>query len=256
VEGDLKDLSAVVDGLQLDRFVLFAAFGRTHTAAHYAVRHPERVRALVLQGVIMSGANGLNVSGAPLARRDWDFFLRSQVQTGMPLALAKQSLAYLRGSMTQADWLQSIETFAKSELGEVLGHVRRPTLLLHPRVTPYATEQDSAAAAAAIPGARLVEIDGPGYPAGSPTAALEAIEAFLRDMPAAGRRLAGGTGSLSPREIEVLRLVAEGKSNREIAEALVLSERTVINHLSNIFTKTGAENRAGAAALALRHGLV
>src|SRR5579885_91986 len=60
---------------------------------------------------------------------------------------------------------------------------------------------------------------------------------------------------LSAREAEVLRLVAQGKSNREIAETLVISERTVVNHLVNIFNKTGVENRAGAAAFAIRHGL-
>jgi DNA-binding NarL/FixJ family response regulator len=60
---------------------------------------------------------------------------------------------------------------------------------------------------------------------------------------------------LSAREVEVLRLVAQGKTNREIAETLVLSERTVINHVSHIFAKTGMDNRAGAAAFALRHGL-
>jgi DNA-binding NarL/FixJ family response regulator len=53
-----------------------------------------------------------------------------------------------------------------------------------------------------------------------------------------------------------LRLVSQGKTNREIAQDLVLSERTVINHLSHIFSKTGAENRAGATAYAIRHGLV
>lgn len=60
---------------------------------------------------------------------------------------------------------------------------------------------------------------------------------------------------LSAREVEVLQLVAQGKTNREIAEALVLSERTVINHVSHIFIKTGTDNRAGAAAYALRYGL-
>ena len=59
---------------------------------------------------------------------------------------------------------------------------------------------------------------------------------------------------LSPREAEVLRLVTQGKSNREIAEELVISERTVANHLASIFNKTGAENRA-AAVFAIRHEL-
>ncbi len=60
---------------------------------------------------------------------------------------------------------------------------------------------------------------------------------------------------LSPREVEVLRLVTQGKSNREIAEELVISERTVANHLASIFNKTGVENRAAAAAFAIRHKL-
>jgi two-component system response regulator DegU len=53
----------------------------------------------------------------------------------------------------------------------------------------------------------------------------------------------------------VLKLVAQGKSNRQIAQALCLTEKTVINHLTHIFNKTGCENRAAAAAFALRHGL-
>jgi len=60
---------------------------------------------------------------------------------------------------------------------------------------------------------------------------------------------------LSQREAEVLRLVAQGLSNREIAEALVISERTVANHLASIFNKTLVDNRAAATAFALRHGL-
>ncbi|GHO54423.1 response regulator transcription factor [Ktedonobacter robiniae] len=61
---------------------------------------------------------------------------------------------------------------------------------------------------------------------------------------------------LSEREVEVLRLVATGKSNRQIGEMLVISERTVINHIASIFNKTGVSNRAGATALAIRHKLV
>jgi DNA-binding CsgD family transcriptional regulator len=60
---------------------------------------------------------------------------------------------------------------------------------------------------------------------------------------------------LSKRELDVLRLVAQGRTNREVAQALVLSENTVARHLTSIFAKTGAENRAGATAFALRHGL-
>jgi DNA-binding NarL/FixJ family response regulator len=63
-------------------------------------------------------------------------------------------------------------------------------------------------------------------------------------------------GGLTSREVEVLRLVAAGKSNRGIASELVISEKTVARHISNIFTKLGLSSRAGATAYAYQHGLV
>jgi DNA-binding CsgD family transcriptional regulator len=61
---------------------------------------------------------------------------------------------------------------------------------------------------------------------------------------------------LSQREVEVLRLLAAGRSNRDIAEALYISLNTVATHVRNILTKTGTANRTEAAAYALRHGLL
>jgi ATP/maltotriose-dependent transcriptional regulator MalT len=63
-------------------------------------------------------------------------------------------------------------------------------------------------------------------------------------------------GGLTEREIEVLRLVAEGRSNPDIAHALVLSHKTVERHLSNIFTKLDVPSRTAAAAYAHEHGLM
>jgi DNA-binding NarL/FixJ family response regulator len=60
---------------------------------------------------------------------------------------------------------------------------------------------------------------------------------------------------LSAREVQVLQLLAAGHSNRAIADTLFLSERTVQVHVRHIFTKIGADNRAGAATFALRHNL-
>ena len=62
-------------------------------------------------------------------------------------------------------------------------------------------------------------------------------------------------GGLSPREAEVLRLVATGATNRAIATQLVLSEKTVARHVSNIFTKLGVASRSAATAYAHQHGL-
>ncbi|MDE3075423.1 MAG: response regulator transcription factor [Chloroflexota bacterium] len=61
---------------------------------------------------------------------------------------------------------------------------------------------------------------------------------------------------LTEREIVVLRLLAEGKRNREIAAALRISERTVGNHIANIYSKLGISDRAQAILYAIRHGIV
>ncbi len=60
---------------------------------------------------------------------------------------------------------------------------------------------------------------------------------------------------LTTREVQVLRLVVRGLTNLEIAEELGLSEKTIAHHLTHIFNKTTSENRASAAAYAIRHGL-
>jgi DNA-binding NarL/FixJ family response regulator len=61
---------------------------------------------------------------------------------------------------------------------------------------------------------------------------------------------------LTPREREVLRLLASGVTNRAIAEQLVLSEKTVARHVSNLFGKIDVTSRAAATAYAYEHGLV
>jgi DNA-binding NarL/FixJ family response regulator len=62
-------------------------------------------------------------------------------------------------------------------------------------------------------------------------------------------------GELSKRELEVLSLVAEGLTNHDIAQRLVLSEHTVNRHVANILRKLGLTSRTAAASLAGRHGL-
>jgi LuxR family maltose regulon positive regulatory protein len=89
---------------------------------------------------------------------------------------------------------------------------------------------------------------------------VRAIQAFLRNIPrAAGKsardHLEEGTNALSSREHDVLRLLVAGRSNQQIADELVISLNTVRRHVSNIFDKTGAANRAQATAYAKDHGL-
>lgn len=85
---------------------------------------------------------------------------------------------------------------------------------------------------------------------------LGAVPALEQARELAGSLASRAPGGLTPREVEVLRLVATGASNREIADTLVISTKTVARHLANIFAKLGVSSRAAATAYAYEHGLV
>jgi DNA-binding NarL/FixJ family response regulator len=85
---------------------------------------------------------------------------------------------------------------------------------------------------------------------------LGALPDVARVEKLAGTEPTDAGSGLSAREREVLRLVAAGNTNRAIAETLVISEKTVARHVSNIFAKLGVSSRSAATAFAYRHGLV
>ena len=84
----------------------------------------------------------------------------------------------------------------------------------------------------------------------------EAADAVLTAAGHAVRRRKDWPAGLTTREVEVLRLLARGLSNRRIAERLTISRRTVDNHVDHVYTKLGVSNRARASLLAVRYGLM
>ena len=91
-------------------------------------------------------------------------------------------------------------------------------------------------------------------PQAPPEAQQSPAEQRLRQRPSPNG--AGVRAELSERELEIIELVAQGLTNQEIAAALTISKRTVDNHVSNIFTKTGAKNRVALLNWALDHGKI
>jgi DNA-binding NarL/FixJ family response regulator len=131
--------------------------------------------------------------------------------------------------------------------------------VLHPRKYRSPPAEESVRFAASIPGARFQLIDG-NFIYGQADQILAAIDAFLSDLDVSPPASLATDASwpingLSAREVEVLRLIAAGKSNPQIADELVLSINTVQRHVSNILAKTGLSNRTEAASYATRHGL-
>jgi len=152
------------------------------------------------------------------------------------------------------------------DVTERLALVRVPTLVLHPRRDAMVPFDEGRRIAAAIPGARFVELDSANHVLveGEPAAErFKAVvgeflgwerEAPLRraaDQPALSEELA----MLTTREREILDLVASGGSNQEIAGQLFISEKTVRNHLTAIFDKIGVTSRSQAIVYARDRGL-
>jgi pimeloyl-ACP methyl ester carboxylesterase/DNA-binding CsgD family transcriptional regulator len=161
---------------------------------------------------------------------------------------------YLRSSADAETAARYLELDLYSDLTDLLPRVEIPALVVHrrgDRVVPLGRGRELAAL---LPNARFVALSG------------EAHIGWLDDTRELRRALAGflgepvpeadGDSPLSHRETEVLRLVAEGLSNREIASSLVLSEHTVHRHIANILRKLGQSTRAAAAAQAARAGMV
>lgn len=88
-----------------------------------------------------------------------------------------------------------------------------------------------------------------------PAFIAEALDVEVHGSAPASPVLADGLSGLTPREIEVLRLLGNGFSNRQIAESLSISARTVGGHVTNLLTKLDLDSRTAAAAFAVRHGL-
>jgi DNA-binding NarL/FixJ family response regulator len=84
--------------------------------------------------------------------------------------------------------------------------------------------------------------------------AVEAIRLRIRDRP--GARAPSVEHGLTERELQVLRMIATGQTNKSVARELSLSEKTIDRHVSNIFVKTNVSSRAAATAFAYERGLI
>jgi DNA-binding CsgD family transcriptional regulator/pimeloyl-ACP methyl ester carboxylesterase len=263
------DCETVVDRLRLSRFILYADTYSAHPALLYAARHPDRVAALILVNPAPANGDVYLKDTQDLYRNYWDTFLKVIAAALFPGG-DEDWVAYCRDGMSQNDFIQATLAGVGFTLEDVLPSVKAPALVMVNR-TPFRADFGDAARtlATSIPNSRLVLFEGaqnreilfiPDPITGLPPA-IPVIEDFLKDLTLTDAAKApsfpgdAAQDRLSSREIEVLRLLAAGRSNQEIADSLVISLNTVRRHVSNIFDKTGVANRAEAATYAARNGI-
>jgi pimeloyl-ACP methyl ester carboxylesterase len=253
-----RDLEAVMDQLGLRDVVLLGYFYSGHVAIRYALKHPERVRAIVLVSCSPSIAAWPLDGLLRMAEQNWDAMLYNWVPISSTPEERAHYLSFFKETRTQADWLIAARVFSASSVEAEAPKLNVPVLVLHPRDFLWLRSEQSAKLAAQIRDARFQLIAGE-LPLGDHVEGLQAIERFLRDVdaarPAAPVQVPAERHRLSAREAEVLALVAGGRSNQQIADELVISLNTVRRHVSNVFDKTGATNRTEAAGYARDHGL-
>jgi len=272
----VRDLEAVVDAAGLKRFSLLGISQGGPIAITYAVRHPERVSRLVLLGAYARGY--MKRDPTPAQIEEWRILTDlMRIGWGRETAAFRQvftSMFVPDGSPEQLRWFDDLQrqstspenavrimtTFGTLDVRDVTPTVSVPTLVLHARGDMRVPFEEGRQLGALIPDARFVPLDTRNHLLleGEPAFGqfMAEVDAFL-DADADGNTSPVRTPfpELTDREAEVLNLIARGLGNGTIAERLRISDKTVRNHVTNIFWKLGATTRAEAIVRARDAGL-
>ena len=265
MEHQVALLEALIDHIGFERVTLLGASGGGAAAIAFAARHPERVERLLLYGTFADGGEitTSEVRAAILAAVRAHWGLGSRLLADIFLGDADRAEqerfgAFQREAATGETAAALLELVYRLDVRAELERVRAPTLVVHrrgDRAIPYRLGRELAAA---IPSATFVPLAGNAHfpwfdDAGS---VVRALRGALAPEPPAAAASPPPSARFSPREREVLALVARGLSDKEIAEQLVLSPHTVHRHVANIRTKLGRPTRTAAVAEAARLGLL
>ena len=259
------DLEAVVDATGLERFALLGVSQGAGIAVAYAARHPERISDLVLYG---GYARGRQQRG----QREQEEALVAAIRAGwatedpafrhlfsmlfLPHATPAQMAWYdelLRTTASAEAAVRLFEGRGAVDVAATAPRVDARTLVIHARGDRVVPVEEGRLLATLIPDARLVVLDSVNHILLADEPAWEQFVSALGEFlgPPGFPAPVTPAAELSPRELEVLELVAAGLTNEAIAERLSLSVRTVERHLSNVYAKLRLSGKAARAAAAV-----
>jgi pimeloyl-ACP methyl ester carboxylesterase/DNA-binding CsgD family transcriptional regulator len=259
---ELAALAGFLEGIDHPRLSVLGASSGSAVASAYAAQNPERVDRLVLYGSYPRGADIAPPSARELmlsiVERQWGLGSRILADVFLPTATATERedfARFQRRSTSRDAAVKALRAVYEMDSTAYLSRVRVPTLVLHrrdDRAIPFALGR---AVADTVPGAAFVELDGEDhFPwLGDSFAVVDAIERFLDGLTQRSPAEQHTPAALTVREREVLALVAQGLTDAQIADRLVLSAHTVHRHVANARTKLGVPSRAAAAAWVLTH---
>jgi pimeloyl-ACP methyl ester carboxylesterase len=271
LEARVRDLTAIVEQLGFKRFALGGVDVGAATAVAYTVQNQPSVSHLVLLSPWASGARHLAIpelrvaiSAATTGDREWKVFAQVLASVATRFedndAVRRGTDAFLH-STSPSGFAAYNRASACIDLTPLLSQVTTPTLVIHEPAFPFGSFELCQEVAAGIRNAQFVIVTDNSIAGRVHDGHVVVIDQFLRSgtttesAPRSPRGLPLAPDRLTPREVQVLRQVAAGATNKEIAAELGVAVSTVERHLVNLYTKIGARGRADAIAYALRHHL-
>lgn len=266
IEAQATDLVAVLEAAGVQRAAALALYLASAPAVRVAAERPALLSHLVLFGAVANGADALSRPGTEallsLIDSDWALFSRTAALDwmGWPAAGSGELVARsFETATTPAIAARALASYRTADLRDLLGRVEAPSLILHRREARHVSLEQSSGLAAALSHGRLHVLEGasPALFFDDPHGTVDTIAAFVApgNVPSASEGPSEEAAGLTEREREVLRLIARGGTNAEIAHELGLSIHTIERHAANVYRKIEARGRADATAWALRHGL-
>jgi pimeloyl-ACP methyl ester carboxylesterase/DNA-binding CsgD family transcriptional regulator len=263
----VADLEAVVDTLGLERFPLLGICQGGSVAISYTVRHPDKVSHLLLFNCFAQGRLKDHTSPqqaellsalVSLARNGWGeknpAFRQVFTSLFVPGGTAEQTRWFNdleRVSTPPANAARFLDAFFRLDVRDIAPRVSVPTLVLHSRGDAVVPFKDGQELATLIPNARFVPLQTSNHVLLEDEPVWPQFVSELRDFIG----VAPCFPELTSRERNVLDLIAQGLDNVEIATRLVISDKTVRNHITSIFSKLQVSNRAQAIIQAREAGM-
>jgi pimeloyl-ACP methyl ester carboxylesterase/DNA-binding CsgD family transcriptional regulator len=270
LEARIGDLEAVADAAGFDRFALMAMAQGGPVAISYAARHPDRVSRLLFYGSYASAATGMTAEEVEMQATFGQMIKVGWARPDSTFRRVFTSLMIPSATEEQMRWLDDLQRVTASattayislqqriaaDAEALVPGLRFPTLVLHSIGDRMNSFEYGRQLAGSIENARLVALesdnhivleDEPAWPV-----FVDEVRRFMEpdgQHSPSSKRL---DDLLSLRELEVLKLVAAGRDNVEIAAELHLSTRTVERHLQNVYGKLGLQGRSARIAAAAR----
>ena len=265
LEARIGDLEAVADDAGFERFALMGMAQGGPPAISYAARHPQRVTRLLFYGSYAGAA-----AGSVESQEDLQAFAHLiKVGWGRPQHTFRRVFTTMMipgASEEQMLWLDELQRVAASaetassaltqrssaNCLDLLPGLDVPTLVLHSVRDQMNDFEHAQLLAKGIPGARLVPLDSDNHIILGDEPAWPVLVDEVRRFLAADGTPPPAAAALSARENEVMTLVADGRTNDEIAAELHLSVRTVERHLQNVYGKLGVHGASARTAAVVR----